>query len=108
VSPRLHGTNTPLKLYSYMWSAVPIVATALPTHTQVLDDTTALLCAPTPDALASGIGDVLAAPASFASLGAAAHARVARDYSRDAFREKLLAAYDAVVPGVRSTVATSM
>jgi len=29
VSPRLHGGNTPLKLFSYMWSAVPIVATNL-------------------------------------------------------------------------------
>jgi len=93
VSPRLHGANTPLKLYSYMWSAVPIVATNLPTHTQVLDATTAVLRAPTADALASGIIDVLADPARFAPLGAAARARVASDYSRDAFRRKLLAAY---------------
>jgi len=54
VSPRLHGGNTPLKLFSYMWSAVPIVATDLPTHTQVLDASAAVLRAPTPDAMASG------------------------------------------------------
>ena len=108
VSPRLHGTNTPLKLYSYMWSAVPIVATALPTHTQLLDDTTAVLRAPTADALADGLLDVLARPESFAPLGVAAHLRVARDFSRDVFRRKLLFAYDIVGKGVRSTVATSM
>lgn len=108
VSSRLHGANTPLKLYSYMWSAVPIVATNLPTHTQVLDATTAVLRAPTAEEFASGIIEVLADPVHFAPLGAAARARVASDYSRDAFRRKLLAAYASVAPGVRSSVATSM
>ena len=108
VSPRLHGANTPLKLYSYMWSAVPIVATNLPTHTQVLDATTAVLRAPTGEEFASGIIEVLADPVHFAPLGAAARSRVASDYSRDAFRRKLLAAYASVAPGVRSSVATSM
>jgi glycosyltransferase involved in cell wall biosynthesis len=108
VSPRLHGGNTPLKLFSYMWSAVPIVATNLPTHTQVLDSNSAMLCAPTAEDMADGILAVLDDPARFASLGIMARARVARDYSRDAFRRKLLAAYDSVAPGVRSRVATSM
>ena len=108
VSPRLHGGNTPLKLYSYMWSAVPIVATDLPTHTQVLDAGTAVLRAPTPDAMANGMLAVLDDPARFASIGAAARVRVARDYSREAFSRKLLAAYDSIAPGVRSSVATSM
>ena len=111
VSPRLHGGNTPLKLYSYMWSAVPIVATELPTHTQVLDASAAVLRAPTPDDFAGGILSVLEDPARFAPIGAAARARVARDYSREAFSRKLLAAYagiTGVAPGVRSSVATSM
>jgi glycosyltransferase involved in cell wall biosynthesis len=108
VSPRLYGGNTPLKLFSYMWSAVPIVATNLPTHTQVLDTHSAVLCEPTADAMANAIASVLDDPARFASLGAMARARVARDYSREAFRRKLLAAYDAFTPAVRSRVATSM
>jgi glycosyltransferase involved in cell wall biosynthesis len=108
VSPRLHGSNTPLKLFSYMWSAIPIVATDLQTHTQVLDAESAVLCAPTADEMASAIVAVLDDPARFASMGARARARVARDYSREAFRRKLLAAYDALTPAVRSSVATSM
>ena len=36
VSPRIRGTNTPLKIYSYLRSGKPIVATDLLTHTQVL------------------------------------------------------------------------
>jgi glycosyltransferase involved in cell wall biosynthesis len=108
VSPRLHGGNTPLKLFSYMWSAVPIVATDLPTHTQVLGASEAVLRVPTAEGLASGMLDVLSDPARFAAVGAAARARVARDYSREAFRRKLLAAYASIAPGVRSSVATSM
>ena len=107
-SPRLHGGNTPLKLFSYMWSAVPIVATDLPTHTQVLDASCAMLCGATPEEFANGILAVLSNPARFAPLGAAARARVARDYSREAFRRKLLAAYDSLGPAARSSVATSM
>jgi len=108
VSPRLHGGNTPLKLFSYMWSAIPIVATDLPTHTQVLDAQSAVLCQPVPGEMASAILGVLDDPARFASMGARARARVARDYSREAFRRKLLAAYDVLTPAVRSSVATSM
>ena len=37
VSPRKSGINTPLKIYSYLRSGRPIVATNLITHTQVLN-----------------------------------------------------------------------
>ena len=37
VSPRSRGTNTPLKIYQYLRSGKPIVATRLLTHTQVLE-----------------------------------------------------------------------
>ena len=43
VSPRSTGTNTPLKIYQYLRSGRPIVATRLLTHTQVLDDDVAIL-----------------------------------------------------------------
>jgi glycosyltransferase involved in cell wall biosynthesis len=43
LSPRITGNNTPMKVYSYMHSGVPIVATNLPTHTQVLNSNNALL-----------------------------------------------------------------
>ena len=108
VSPRLHGGNTPLKLFSYMWSGIPIVATNLSTHTQVLDSSCAMLCEPVPEAMADAILAVLDDPRHFASLGATARARVARDYSREAFGRKLLAAYEIFKPAVRSSVATSM
>lgn len=55
VSPRKSGTNTPLKIYSYLSSGKPIVATDLITHTQVLNREIAVLTEPEPRAFASGI-----------------------------------------------------
>ena len=43
VSPRLKGTNSPLKIYSYLRSGVPVVATRHITHTQLLSDREAFL-----------------------------------------------------------------
>ena len=53
-SPRLAsaGTNTPLKIYSYLRAGKPIVATDLLTHTQVLDREVAILVRPEPGAFA--------------------------------------------------------
>ena len=62
VSPRTSGTNTPLKIYSYLRAGRPIVATRLRTHTQVLDPDTALLVAPRADALAAGLARLIDDP----------------------------------------------
>jgi len=43
VTPRIEGNNTPLKIYSYLKSGKPIVATNHITHTQVLNDRVAVL-----------------------------------------------------------------
>ncbi|MEW5910428.1 MAG: glycosyltransferase, partial [Thermodesulfobacteriota bacterium] len=55
VSPRIEGTNTPLKIYSYLRSGKPVVATDHPTHTQVLNDQVALLTKPDPHSFSEGI-----------------------------------------------------
>lgn len=55
VSPRIKGTNTPLKIYEYMASGVPIVATNLKTHTQELDPSSAYLAEPAPEAFAEKV-----------------------------------------------------
>jgi glycosyltransferase involved in cell wall biosynthesis len=55
VSPRKSGTNTPLKIYSYLRSGRPIVATDLVTHTQVLNSEIAVLTQPEPQDFADGI-----------------------------------------------------
>jgi glycosyltransferase involved in cell wall biosynthesis len=76
VSPRLSGTNTPLKIYSFLKSGRPIVATNLWTHTQVLDETISILVAPEPKTLAQGLSFALH------SDEARARARAAKDMTR--------------------------
>jgi glycosyltransferase involved in cell wall biosynthesis len=49
VSPRIKGINTPLKIFSYLHSGKALLATNLPTHTQVLDNQAAMLAAPSPE-----------------------------------------------------------
>jgi glycosyltransferase involved in cell wall biosynthesis len=97
VSPRCQGENTPLKIYTYMRAGIPIVATELPTHTQVLDAETALLCTPDAKELARAMASVIAAPGVFRARALRARERAEREYSREAFERKLLAAYDAAL-----------
>jgi glycosyltransferase involved in cell wall biosynthesis len=84
-SPRTSGTNTPLKIYSYLRAGKPIVATRLLTHTQVLDDEIALLAAPDPESFAAAIRRLLGDAALRERLGSAAAARAATQYSREAY-----------------------
>lgn len=58
-SPRGSGTNTPLKIFSYLRSGTPIVATRIESHTQVLDDDNSILVEPTASAFAVGIDTAL-------------------------------------------------
>jgi glycosyltransferase involved in cell wall biosynthesis len=59
VSPRIEGTNTPLKIYEQLASAIPLVATKIHSHTQVLDDNVSFMVEPTPEALSQGIVSAL-------------------------------------------------
>lgn len=55
VSPRSRGTNIPLKVYSYLKSGKPLVATDIYSHTQTLTPEIAILVKPEADDLARGI-----------------------------------------------------
>jgi glycosyltransferase involved in cell wall biosynthesis len=55
VSPRSEGTNTPLKIYEQIASGIPLVATNIYSHTQVLNSDVAFLVEPDPKAFAEGI-----------------------------------------------------
>jgi glycosyltransferase involved in cell wall biosynthesis len=93
VSPRLRGSNTPMKVYSYMNSGTAILATRILSHTQVLDDDCALLVEPNPQALAKGLATLAADEALRTRLGADARRRASERYSLEAFRQKVCAAY---------------
>ena len=94
VSPRVSGTNTPLKLYSYLRSGRPIVATDLRTHTQVLTPETALLVPPDPAAVAAAIQRLVEHPEEGRALASAARELSETRYSRRAYVSRTAAAYE--------------
>ncbi|MBN2201207.1 glycosyltransferase family 4 protein [bacterium] len=97
VSPRTRGTNTPLKLYAYLRSGVPMVATRLWTHTQVLDERTAVLTDPDPAAFGAGIVRLLRDKSLAGRIGRAAVRLADEAYSYRVYLEKLGRAADSAV-----------
>jgi glycosyltransferase involved in cell wall biosynthesis len=55
VLARKRGKNVPLKIFDYLKSEKPIVATDIPAHRAVLNEKTAIMVQPNPEALARGI-----------------------------------------------------
>jgi len=100
VSPRSRGTNTPLKIYQYLRSGKPIVATRLLTHTQVLSDETAVLTGASPAEFAAGILDALNDSARAAEVGRRARRLAETKYSYDAYLERTRQACAALVSKV--------
>lgn len=88
VSPRMEGTNTPLKIYEQLASGTPLVATRVLAHTQVLTDEVCILVDPEPEAMAAGILKALQDTAEGAK---AANARSLYEgaYSRPAYEAKV-------------------
>jgi len=59
LSPRSYGGNVPLKVFEYLNSGRPIVATDIPAHRQLFQGGTALLASPTSTGFAEAIVRVL-------------------------------------------------
>ena len=59
VSPRIEGTNTPLKVYEQLASGIPLVATAIYSHTQVLNDQVCFLAEPEAQAFGQAMARAL-------------------------------------------------
>jgi glycosyltransferase involved in cell wall biosynthesis len=93
ISPRVQGNNTPMKIYSYLDSGKAVLATCLPTHTQVLDDTIACLVNPIVMEMAAGIVTLAKDAALRSNLGLNARKRVKEEYSLPAFQRKVAVFY---------------
>ena len=94
VSPRIQGENTPMKIYSYMDSGRPVLATRITSHTQVLDDTNAFLTEPRPEAMAAALTEILADPLEGGKRAEEARRKVAAEYSRAAYERKVVQFYE--------------
>jgi glycosyltransferase involved in cell wall biosynthesis len=94
VSPRVKGRNTPMKIYSYMDSGKALLATKLPTHTQVLNEEVALLAEPSARDFSNGVLHLLEDKNLRQKLGKAAKQLIAERHTITIFRENLNALYD--------------
>jgi glycosyltransferase involved in cell wall biosynthesis len=96
ISPRTKGVNTPMKVYSYLGAAVPVIATDIPSHTQVLNSQNACLVKPASTDIAAAINR-LASDSVYATRIAEQAARDAEEkYSFSAYRNHLLNIYRAL------------
>lgn len=101
-SPRNRGANTPFKIFTYLASGKPLVATRIPTHTQLLDDSLAFLVEPTPEGLAAGIQKALADPTEARRRAARGRDLIEREYSPSRHAEKVRRAYEEVARRIGS------
>ena len=96
VSPRVSGTNTPLKIYEQLASGVPLVATRIHSHTQVLDDSVAYLAEPEAEAFAAALLAALRDGREGNPRAAAARRRYDERYARPVYERKLRAALERI------------
>lgn len=94
VSPRTHGINTPMKIYSYLDSGVPVVATNLPTHTQVLTEEVASLAEVDAQSFAAAMSELFRDPERRRRLASNAKDLVRREHSEEAFRRQVDAIFE--------------
>jgi glycosyltransferase involved in cell wall biosynthesis len=95
----VEGTNTPLKIYSYLQSGKPIVATDLYTHTQVLNQDTAVLVSPSAAGLTEGILSVLENSQLASGVGNQARKFFEANYSMEKYISKTDQVLRAAVAG---------
>jgi glycosyltransferase involved in cell wall biosynthesis len=94
VSPRVSGNNTPLKIYSYLRSGKPIVATNHITHTQVLDRDVAVLAECDPASFSDGVLAVLNDENYRTRLATNAQRLAEEKYSYEAYLRKTKSVYE--------------
>ena len=89
VSPRLEGTSIPLKVYTYLSSGKPMVATNIAAHRQALSEDLAILTAPDEQDFAHGILTLIDDPQLGLCLGKSARNFALDRYGADTYRKKL-------------------
>jgi glycosyltransferase involved in cell wall biosynthesis len=96
VSPRSSGTNTPLKVYEQLASGVPLLATKIHSHTQVLDASVAFLVDPNPESMAAGMRSALESKQQRQAVAERAKALYRRDYARPVYKQKMTSLLEAI------------
>ena len=92
-SPRIVGTNTPMKIYSYLHSGKAVLATNIDSHTQVLDERVAKLAAPQIDEFSEALLKLVDNPALRNRLGAQGKKLIEEKHSYVVFQDIVITLY---------------
>ncbi len=103
VSARMHGTSVPLKMYSYLLSGRPIVATDVAAHRELLTEDVAVLTMPTKEAFAQGILKLIQDPALRALLGSQARRLAKSEHSCADYLVKMAQVVQMLQPSTHAT-----
>ncbi len=106
-SPRTKGNNTPMKIYSYLHSGKAIIATALPTHTQVMDDKVSLLVKPKVEDFSQGLEQLITNSELRQKLGNAARHLAEENYTYKVFHRRLNELYNRLNTRINEGLARS-
>lgn len=93
VSSQLQAINTPMKIYSYLASGKPVLATDLSAHRAILSEDSAVLADPNPEAFAAALIRLLSDPDLRRRLGESGARLVSDRYDYRHFRQRLWDAY---------------
>ena len=93
-APRIKGLNTPMKIFPYLHSGRPVVATDLFTHNQILTPDVAALARPTPEGFARSLLALVEDVQSRQLLGAAGRKFVETNHTYAAHQDRVNALYD--------------
>jgi len=98
VSPRIHGVNTPMKVYSYLDSGTAVLATNLPTHTQVMSNDIGVLAEPLEKEFSNGMVALVSDERLRTELASNAKSFIEKEHSYKAFKVRVNDIYALVAP----------
>ncbi|MDC0947863.1 glycosyltransferase family 4 protein [Gammaproteobacteria bacterium] len=95
--PRIRGFNTPMKIFPYLHSGRPVLATDIHTHNQILSDEQAMLAPPTAEGFAGGMIRLANEPELAARISQGGVAMIETNHTFAAYQARLNKAYDWIV-----------
>lgn len=93
-SPRTKGKNTPMKVYSYLASGKPVLATRIGSHTQAMSENEVKLFDPNPNSFSKAFQELLENDIERVRLGRAGKQLAESNYSLRSYKQKLSSIYN--------------
>jgi hypothetical protein len=94
VSSQIQEINTPMKIYSYLASGKPVLATNIPAHRAVVSEDSAVLADSNQEAFAAALTRLLLDPHLRRRLGESGLHLISDGHTYSDFRDRLSTAYD--------------